>query len=183
MPPSDDSVNAIPQTQSPVTEQQLHNLPDCVPLEIKSECIFILCIAAHAQWSSVCWLKHTVNYCANSYLFPSTHLSLLPSFPPCAVPELIYTVLDLVPVQQVKQLVRTLGVTDTEIEQAQMDHKSCRESHYQMLRMWAERGSQAGGRGRGGILHWSLMQDLLDKLRKMHLGRAAEELETIYGIQ
>lgn len=133
-PPLDSGVKAIPQTQSPVIEQQLSNLPDCVPLEIK-------------------------------------------------IPELIYTVLDLVPVQQVKQLVRTLGVTDTEIEQAQMDNKSCREAHYQMLRMWAERGSRPGGGGRGDMLHWPLMQDLLDKLRKMHLGRAAEELETIHCIQ
>ncbi|KAM3614932.1 uncharacterized protein V6R79_020942 [Siganus canaliculatus] len=94
------------------------------------------------------------------------------------IPELIYNVLDLVPVQRMKQLVRSLGVTDTEIEQVQMDYSSCREAHYQMLRVWAERGSRAGG-----ILHWPLLQELLDHLRKMHLGRAAEELETTYGIQ
>ncbi|KAI4794572.1 hypothetical protein KUCAC02_031977 [Chaenocephalus aceratus] len=87
-----------------------------------------------------------------------------PNLPDCVplevkIPELIYTVLDLVPVLQVKQLVRTLGVTDTEIEQAEVDHRSCREAHYQMLR------------------------ELLDQLRKMHLGRAAEELETKYSIQ
>ncbi|XP_036930907.1 tumor necrosis factor receptor superfamily member 1A isoform X2 [Acanthopagrus latus] len=116
--------------QSPVTEhEQLSNLPDCVPFEIK-------------------------------------------------IPELIYTVLDLVPVLQVKQLVRSLGVRDTEIEQAELDHRSCREAHYQMLRVWAERGSRAGG-----MLHWPLLHDMLDELRKMHLGQAAEELETKYGIQ
>ncbi|XP_023282184.1 tumor necrosis factor receptor superfamily member 1A-like isoform X1 [Seriola lalandi dorsalis] len=131
-PLDNSSVKAI--SQSPVSEQQPSNLPDCVPLEIK-------------------------------------------------ITDLIYTVLDLVPVLQVKQLVRTLGVMDTEIEQAEMDHRSCREAHYQMLRVWAERGSRAGGGGRGGMLHWSLMQELSDILRKMHLGRAAEELETKYGIQ
>lgn len=97
------------------------------------------------------------------------------------IPDLIYTVLDLVPVLQVKQLVRSLGVTDTEIEQAELDHRSCREAHYQMLRVWAERGS--AGRGRGRMLHMPLLQELLDELREMHLGRAAEELETEYGIQ
>lgn len=99
------------------------------------------------------------------------------------IPDLIYTVLDQVPVKQVKQLVRLLGVTDTEIEQAEKDHLSCREAHYQMLRVWVERGSPAGGGGRGGFLHWPLLQELLDKLRIMHLGRAAEELEAKYSIQ
>ncbi|KAI9515376.1 hypothetical protein NQZ68_026109 [Dissostichus eleginoides] len=113
-----------------------------------------------------------------------------PNLPDCVplevkIPELIYTVLDLVPVLQVKQLVRTLGVTDTEIEQAEADHRSCREAHYQMLRVWAEKGARSGGGGgrAGTILHWPLLQELLDQLRKMHLGRAAEELETKYGIQ
>ncbi|XP_039973523.1 tumor necrosis factor receptor superfamily member 1A isoform X2 [Xiphias gladius] len=128
------NVKAIPQ--SPVSEQQPSNLPDCVPLEINSE-----------------------------------------------FPDLIYTVLDLVPVLQVKQLVRTLGVKDTDIEQAEMDHRSCREAHYQMLRVWVERGSRAGGGGRGRMLHSPLLQELLDKLKDMHLGQAAEELETKYGIQ
>ena len=100
-----------------------------------------------------------------------------------AVSDLIYTVLDVVPVLQVKQLVRSLGVKDTEIEQAEMDHRSCREARYQMLRMWAERGSLAFGGGQGGMLHRPLLEELLDKLRQMHLGRAAEELETKYGIQ
>ncbi|XP_044064978.1 tumor necrosis factor receptor superfamily member 1A isoform X2 [Siniperca chuatsi] len=132
-PSNNISVKAAPQ--SPVSEQdQLSNLPDCVPLEIK-------------------------------------------------IPDLIYTVLDLVPVLQVKQLVRFLGVKDTDIEQAELDHRSCREAHYQMLRVWAERGSHTGGEGRGRMLHWPLLQELMDKLRKMHLGRAAEELETKYNIQ
>lgn len=126
------SVEAVPQ--SPVSEQEPSNLPDCIPLEVN-------------------------------------------------ISDLIYTVLDLVPVSQVKQLVRSLGVKDTEIEQVEFDHRSCREAYYQMLRMWAERGSRTGGGGRGRILHWPLLQELLDKLRAMHLGRAAEELETKYGIQ
>ncbi|KAM4580688.1 tumor necrosis factor receptor superfamily member 1A [Odontesthes bonariensis] len=125
------NVTAI--AQIPVSEPELPNLPDCVPLEINMS-------------------------------------------------ELIYTVLDVVPVPQVKQLVRSLGLKDTEIEQAEMDHRSCKEAHYQMLRVWAERCSQAVGGGRGGLLHRPLLEEVLDKLRQMHLGRAAEELETKYGI-
>lgn len=98
--------------------------------------------------------------------------------PLSSVPDLIYMVLDLVPVLQVKQLVRSLGVKDTEIEQVELDYRSCREAHYQMLRVWAEKGSRAGG-----MLHWPLLQELLDELRKMHLEQAAEELETNCGFQ
>ncbi|CAJ1062502.1 tumor necrosis factor receptor superfamily member 1A isoform X1 [Xyrichtys novacula] len=94
--------------------------------------------------------------------------------------DLIYTVLDLVSVQQMKQLMRSLGVRDTDIERAELDYRGSREAHYQILRMWAERGSTGG---RCGILQESLLQELLDKLREMYLGRAAEELETKYGIQ
>ncbi|KAM3873241.1 tumor necrosis factor receptor superfamily member 1A [Diretmus argenteus] len=102
------------------------------------------------------------------------------------IPDLIYTVLDLVPVQQMKQLARSLGLTDIEIERAETDHRACQEAHYQMLRVWAERGSRVaggGGGGRGGVLHRPLMQELMDNLMKMHLGGAAEELEAKYGIQ
>uniref|UniRef100_A0A3B5BES1 Uncharacterized LOC103365293 n=1 Tax=Stegastes partitus TaxID=144197 RepID=A0A3B5BES1_9TELE len=98
------------------------------------------------------------------------------------IPELIYMVLDLVPVLQVKQLVRCLGVKDMEIEQVELDHRSCREAHYQMLRVWAERGSRAGGGGGTLLLPLPRLQELLDNLRLMHLGRAAEELEAKYSV-
>lgn len=101
--------------------------------------------------------------------------------PDCIPPEikisdLIYNVLDLVPVSQVKQLVRFLGVSDTEIEQVQLDYRSCREAHYQMLRTWAERGPRSGV-----LLHPPLLLQLLNELRKMNLEQAAQELETNYG--
>ncbi|MEQ2295500.1 hypothetical protein AMECASPLE_015115 [Ameca splendens] len=109
-------------------------------------------------------------------------LSKLPDCVPM-IPDLIYAVLDLVPVHHVKQLVRSLGVTDMEIEQAEMDHRFCREAHYQMLRAWAQRSSRAVGGGQGEMVHRPLLEELLDKLRQVHLSRAAEELETKYDIQ
>ncbi|XP_026226391.1 tumor necrosis factor receptor superfamily member 1A [Anabas testudineus] len=131
------------------------------------------------------WIDHNVKAVPQSPLNEQLEPSNLPDCVPqeINIPDLIYTVLDLVPVQQVKQLVRTLGVKDIEIEQAEMDHRSCREAHYQMLRVWAERGSHAGRGGRGRMLHCPLLKELLEQLRKLHLGRAAEELETKYGIQ
>ncbi|XP_062255996.1 tumor necrosis factor receptor superfamily member 1A [Platichthys flesus] len=113
---------------------------------------------------------------------------LPPNLPDCVpleieTSDLIYSVLDLVSALQVKQLVRTLGVRDTEIEQAELDHRPCREAHYQMLRLWAKRVSRANGGGQRGMLHRPLLQELLEKLRTMRLGGVAEELETKYSIQ
>ncbi|KAK7886905.1 hypothetical protein WMY93_026526 [Mugilogobius chulae] len=92
--------------------------------------------------------------------------------------EVIYSLLDLVPVLQVKQLVRSLGVSDTVIERAELDHRASKEAHYQMLRAWAEQGSRACR----GVLHLPQMQQLLDKLRLMHLEQTAQELETKYNL-
>lgn len=143
-------------------EQGQPNLPDCVPLEIRSKLGALLGFIC-SKLSKIVDPRHQS---------PS----------PPAVPDLIYTVLDLVPVVRVKELVRSLGVRDTVIEQAEMDHRQCREAQYQMLRVWAESGSHAAGGGRGDMLHLSLVKELLDKLRQMHLGGTAEELETKYGI-
>lgn len=157
---SESQVESVPQ--SPVEEQGQPNLPDCVPLEIRSKLGALLGFIC-SKLSKIVDPRHQS---------PS----------PPAVPDLIYTVLDLVPVVRVKELVRSLGVRDTVIEQAEMDHRQCREAQYQMLRVWAESGSHAAGGGRGDMLHLSLVKELLDKLRQMHLGGTAEELETKYGI-
>lgn len=100
------------------------------------------------------------------------------------IPDVIYILLDLVPVQQVKQLVRSLGVSDAVIERAELDYRSSREAHYQMLRSWAEQGSPTsrGRAGQGGVLHLPLLHQLLDKLRGMHLEQTAQELETTYNL-
>lgn len=100
------------------------------------------------------------------------------------IPDVIYTLLDFVPVLRVKQLVRSLGVSETVIERAELDHRSSREAHYQMLRAWAEQDSPAcrGGGGQNGVLHLPLLHELLDKLRLMHLEQTAQELETKYNL-
>lgn len=133
-----------------------------------------MCKARHAlpTNSPVCFLSNILRTIVLTLICP------LPSPPLAAGPDLVYMVLDLVPVLRVKELVRSLGVRDMEIEQIELDYQSCREAHYQMLRVWAEKGSRAGG-----LLHQPMLHELLGKLREMHLCRAAEELETKYGIQ
>ncbi|KAM9405220.1 tumor necrosis factor receptor superfamily member 1A [Salvelinus alpinus] len=109
-------------------------------------------------------------------------LSKLPDCVPkeIKISELIYSVLDQVPPRHVKELVRSLGVSDIVIERAENDHlRDTKEAQYQMLRVWAK-GSMQGG---GGVLARPLLYHLLEKLRDMDLGGTAEELETMYGDQ
>uniref|UniRef100_A0A3Q3EN13 Tumor necrosis factor receptor superfamily, member 1a n=1 Tax=Labrus bergylta TaxID=56723 RepID=A0A3Q3EN13_9LABR len=98
-------------------------------------------------------------------------------------PDLIYMVLDLVPVLKVKQLMRALGVRDSEIEHAELDYRSSREAHYQMLRVWAERGSRAGGGGCGGML--TIIQALFTavKGKRTHLVSVRLSQNNFYNIR
>ncbi|XP_041708582.1 tumor necrosis factor receptor superfamily member 1A [Coregonus clupeaformis] len=109
-------------------------------------------------------------------------LSKLPDCVPkeIKISELIYSVLDQVSPRRVKELVRSLGVSDIVIERAENDHlRDTKEAQYQMLSVWAKGRAQGGG----GVLARPLLHDLLDKLRDMDLGGTAEELETKYGDQ
>ncbi|XP_055759362.1 tumor necrosis factor receptor superfamily member 1A-like isoform X2 [Salvelinus fontinalis] len=109
-------------------------------------------------------------------------LSKLPDCVPkeIKISELIYSVLDQVPPRHVKELVRSLGVSDIVIERAENDHpRDTKEAQYQMLRVWAKGSAQGGG----GVLARPLLYHLLEKLRDMDLGGTAEELETMYGDQ
>ncbi|XP_064803804.1 tumor necrosis factor receptor superfamily member 1A-like isoform X1 [Oncorhynchus masou masou] len=109
-------------------------------------------------------------------------LSKLPDCVPkeIKISELIYSVLDQVPPYHMKELVRSLGVSDIVIERAENDHlRDTKEAQYQMLRVWAKGSAQGGG----GVLARPLLYHLLDKLRDMDLRGTAEELETKYGDQ
>lgn len=95
--------------------------------------------------------------------------------------QLIYSVLDLVPVRLVKQLVRSLGVSERDIERAEMDHRTVQDAHYQMFKVWAVGGANV--RGGGEVLSHHFLLDLLEKLREMNLDGIAEELEAKFRIQ
>ncbi|XP_046898184.1 tumor necrosis factor receptor superfamily member 1A [Hypomesus transpacificus] len=101
------------------------------------------------------------------------------------IQKVIYSVLDLVSVRHVKQLVRSLGVSERDIERAEVDYRSVQEANYQMLKLWAEGGARGGARGGAGpgVLPRALLQDLLENLRGMDLGGVAEELEEKFRVQ
>ncbi|KAJ8005178.1 hypothetical protein DPEC_G00143940 [Dallia pectoralis] len=113
---------------------------------------------------------------------PVCEKELLTKLPDCVpkeikLSEFIYSLLEQIPPRRVKELLRLLGVSDRVIELAENDHlRDTKEAQYQMLKAWANEGSQ----GRGGVLPRPLLHDLLVKLRNMELGGAAEELEAIY---
>ncbi|KAL0985113.1 hypothetical protein UPYG_G00153050 [Umbra pygmaea] len=107
-------------------------------------------------------------------------LSKLPDCVPkeIKISEFIYAVLKLVPPRRVKELVRSLDVSDRDIELAENDYlRDTSEAQYHMLNVWAKGGVQ----GRGGVLPRPLLLEMLVKLRNMDLGGAAQELETKYA--
>ncbi|KAI9999739.1 hypothetical protein NQD34_011582 [Periophthalmus magnuspinnatus] len=131
--------------------------------------------------------EESLNQCVPSQAMSLHLMSHDPSNLPDCVPleikmvDMIYSLLDLVPVLQVKQLVRSLGVSDTVIERAELDHRCTKEAHYQMLKAWAEQRSVTC-RGGGQVLHLPQLQELLDKLRLMYLEQTAQELEAKFNL-
>ncbi|XP_066473009.1 tumor necrosis factor receptor superfamily member 1A-like [Tiliqua scincoides] len=50
--------------------------------------------------------------------------------------EILYTIVDHVPVSRWKEFVRRLGLTENTIERTEMEHKHIRDGQYEMLRQW-----------------------------------------------
>ncbi|XP_053700151.1 tumor necrosis factor receptor superfamily member 1A isoform X1 [Synchiropus splendidus] len=114
---------------------------------------------------------------------PEKPMSNLPDCIPLEVKthEVIYMVLDRVPVPMVKRLVRLLGVREIDIEQAEVDWRYCRDAHFQMLKTWAQTSLVDGTRHQ--ILSRQMLQDLIRTLREIHLVAVAEALEAKYSGQ
>ncbi|XP_064166443.1 tumor necrosis factor receptor superfamily member 1A [Anguilla rostrata] len=118
-------------------------------------------------------------------VFPGNRTPDLPPQLPDCIPQefkfspFVYYLLDLVPADRFKELVRHLGVLERDIERAERDNRTFKESQHQMLRVWGERG----GGGVKGILPLPVVLELLSTLRMMGLGGCAEAIEEKYGIQ
>ncbi|KPP57449.1 tumor necrosis factor receptor superfamily member 1A-like, partial [Scleropages formosus] len=93
--------------------------------------------------------------------------------------QFIYFLLDHVPLDRFKELVRCLSVSDRDIERAERDNHTVKEAQYQMLRMWSESGSG----GKPGALSYSHLLVMVQTLREMGLAGCAEAIEGKYGIQ
>uniref|UniRef100_A0A8C9TBF4 Tumor necrosis factor receptor superfamily, member 1a n=1 Tax=Scleropages formosus TaxID=113540 RepID=A0A8C9TBF4_SCLFO len=103
--------------------------------------------------------------------------SVLSSF--FSASQFIYFLLDHVPLDRFKELVRCLSVSDRDIERAERDNHTVKEAQYQMLRMWSESGSG----GKPGALSYSHLLVMVQTLREMGLAGCAEAIEGKYGIQ
>ncbi|KAJ8289895.1 hypothetical protein GJAV_G00006510 [Gymnothorax javanicus] len=91
----------------------------------------------------------------------------------------VYFLLDHVPADRFKELVRHLGVSERDIERAERDNRSFKEGQHQMLKVWGE----SGAGGVRGILPQPQVVELLDTLRMMGLGGSAEAIQEKYDIQ
>ncbi|XP_062895779.1 tumor necrosis factor receptor superfamily member 1A-like [Mobula hypostoma] len=113
-------------------------------------------------------------------LLTPTHLTELPDCVQAAgtahLPDdqrLSYAVADVVPASRWREFVRRLGLSDTQIERAEMEARpSFREAQYQMFQLWRQR--QGGGRGAAGA---APLQLVYRALRDMQLNGCAEQLQ------
>lgn len=91
--------------------------------------------------------------------------------------QFLYAVLDVVPVSRFKELMRRLSVSEQDLERAERDNRSFKDSQYQVLKGWID--SSTGG----GVIQvpWSCFQDMSNTLRDMCLHGCADSLEEICG--
>ncbi|KAL4604759.1 tumor necrosis factor receptor superfamily member 1A [Arapaima gigas] len=121
----------------------------------------------------------------NSPGLGKSELSTVQSQLPDCVPrefnasQFIYFLLEHIPLDRFKELVRCLGVSDRDIERVERENHSVKEAQYQMLRMWSENGS--GGKP-GSLSHAGLVL-VVDTLRNIGLVGCAEAVEDKYEIQ
>ncbi|XP_061109342.1 tumor necrosis factor receptor superfamily member 1A [Conger conger] len=128
--------------------------------------------------------SHHVSSGLSSNQIPSQIPSLQDQLPDCIPKEFkfsqfVYFVLDLVPADRFKELVRQLGVSERDIERAERDHRFFKEAQHQMLKVWGE----SRGMGLRGTQPLRLVQELVHTLRMMGLVGCAEAIEERYDIQ
>ncbi|KAI5106222.1 tumor necrosis factor receptor superfamily member 1A precursor, partial [Silurus meridionalis] len=90
--------------------------------------------------------------------------------------EFIYFLLDIVPVNRFKELVRRLNVSEQDIDRAERDNRAFADAQYQMLMVWFESGTRVGK----SILPHRLLQECLERLHDMNLSACAESIQEKY---
>ncbi|XP_061494325.1 tumor necrosis factor receptor superfamily member 1A-like isoform X2 [Rhineura floridana] len=83
-------------------------------------------------------------------------------------PEVLYTVVDHVPVSRWKEFVRRLGLNENAIERTYTEHRHMREAQYDMLRQWR---LQAG--------HGATVERISNVLNQMEMSGCSEAIQEI----
>ncbi|XP_048882013.1 tumor necrosis factor receptor superfamily member 1A [Brienomyrus brachyistius] len=90
----------------------------------------------------------------------------------------IYFLLQHVPASRFKELVRSLGVSERDIEWAERDNHTCKEAQFQMLKVWCDssRGDEVETLSKARLL------EMTETLRGMGLMAGAEAIEANFQI-
>ncbi|XP_060777959.1 tumor necrosis factor receptor superfamily member 1A isoform X2 [Neoarius graeffei] len=104
-----------------------------------------------------------------------------PTLPDCIPKEIkthefIYFVLEIVPLNRFKELVRRLNVSEQDIDRAERDNRAFADAQYQMLMVWIESSSKGGK----SVLPHPLLQECVDRLNDMNLTACVESIEDKY---
>lgn len=90
--------------------------------------------------------------------------------------EFIYFVLEIVPLNRFKELVRRLNVSEQDIDRAERDNRAFADAQYQMLMVWIDSSSKGGK----SVLPHPLLQECVDRLNDMNLTACVESIEDKY---
>ncbi|XP_056386706.1 tumor necrosis factor receptor superfamily member 1A [Hyla sarda] len=108
------------------------------------------------------------NTALNSSL-PLPDITLQTKMPSLNRPEVLYKIIECVPVGSWKELIRRLGVSDQVIDQAEYDYRRYKDAQYAMLSFWVCNEGSAG----------ATRDSLFRVLREMNLGGCVEKIEEI----
>ncbi|XP_069836030.1 tumor necrosis factor receptor superfamily member 1A [Dendropsophus ebraccatus] len=106
------------------------------------------------------------NTALNSSL-PLPDITLQTKTPCLNRPEVLYKIIECVPVGSWRELIRRLGVSDQVIDQSEYDYRRYKEAQYAMLSYWVSHEGSSG----------TARDSLFRVLRDMNLGGCAEKIE------
>lgn len=106
------------------------------------------------------------NKAQNSTL-PLPDITLQTKTPCLNRPEVLYRIIECIPVGSWREFVRRLGVSNHVIETSEQDYRHYKEAQYEMLSFWVRNDGSSG----------ATMNSLFRVLREMNLGGCVEKIE------
>ncbi|KAG8546286.1 hypothetical protein GDO81_019316 [Engystomops pustulosus] len=104
---------------------------------------------------------------AQSTLLPLPDITLQTKTPSLKSTEVLYKIIDCIPVPRWKEMIRLLGVSDNNIERCMQENRHYKEAQYEMLSYWVH------GAGSSQVAR----ETLFNVLREMHLGGCVEKIQ------